>query len=284
MENQELMVVKQLPIIEERFKQLSEAVDEKVKNAEALVCTEENVKVVKQVRADLNKEYRDVETQRKKIKEQVLAPYMQFEEVYKQYIADKYKNADLILGGKVKVIEDDLKAKKEQEIKDYFEELRTANNIDFVTYEQAKINVTLTASKKSLKEQVENFINKISDDLKLIETQEHKAEILVEYKQSLNVSHAITTVMNRTEAVKKEMEKQEQVINKELEEEKNRIQDNLNNLKNMSVGIDMGSGESQNVKIYTIPFKATGTSVQLKMLKDFMEREGIRYESVTSNK
>lgn len=283
MENQELMVVKQLPIIEERFKQLSEKVDEKVKNAEALVCTEENVKVVKQVRADLNKEYRDVETQRKKIKEQVLAPYMQFEEVYKQYIADKYKNADLILGGKVKVIEDDLKAKKEQEIKDYFEELKTANNIDFVTYEQAKINVTLTASKKSLREQAENFINKISDDLKLIETQEHKAEILVEYKQSLNVSHAITTVMNRTEAVKKEMEKQEQVINKELEEEKNRMQDNLNNLKNMSVGIDMGSGESQNVKIYTIPFKATGTSVQLKMLKDFMEREGIRYESVTSN-
>lgn len=284
MENQELMVVKQLPIIEERFKQLSEAVDEKVKNAEGLVCTEENVKIVKQVRADLNKEYRDVETQRKKIKEQVLAPYMQFEEVYKQYIADKYKNADLILGGKVKVIEDDLKAKKEQEIKDYFEELKTANNIDFITYEQAKINVTLTASKKSLREQVENFINKISDDLKLIETQEHKAEILVEYKQSLNVSHAITTVMNRTEAVKKEMEKQEQVINKKLEEEKNRMQDNLNNLKNMSVGIDMGSGESQNVKIYTIPFKATGTSVQLKMLKDFMEREGIRYESVTSNK
>lgn len=284
MENQELMVVKQLPIIEERFKQLSEEVDEKVKNAEALVCTEENVKVVKQVRADLNKEYRDVETQRKKIKEQVLAPYMQFEEVYKQYIADKYKNADLILGGKVKIIEDDLKAKKEQEIKDYFEELKTANNIDFITYEQAKINVTLTASKKSLREQVENFINKISDDLKLIETQEHKAEILVEYKQSLNVSHAITTVMNRTEAVKKEMEKQEQVINKKLEEEKNRMQDNLNNLKNMSVGIDIGSGESQNVKIYTIPFKATGTSVQLKMLKDFMEREGIRYESVTSNK
>ena len=284
MENQELMVVKQLPIIEERFKQLSDAVDEKVKNAEALVCTEENVKVVKQVRADLNKEYRDVETQRKKIKEQVLAPYMQFEGVYKQYIADKYKNADLILGGKVKIIEDDLKAKKEQEIKDYFEELKTANNIDFITYEQAKINVTLTASKKSLREQVENFINKISDDLKLIETQEHKAEILVEYKQSLNVSHAITTVMNRTEAVKKEMEKQEQVINKKLEEEKNRMQDNLNNLKNMSVGIDMGSGESQNVKIYTIPFKATGTSVQLKMLKDFMEREGIRYESVTSNK
>lgn len=277
MENQELMVVKQLPIIEERFKQLSEAVDEKVKNAEGLVCTEENVKVVKQVRADLNKEYRDVETQRKKIKEQVLAPYMQFEEVYKQYIADKYKNADLILGGKVKVIEDDLKAKKEQEIKDYFEELKTANNIDFVTYEQAKINVTLTASKKSLKEQVENFINKISDDLKLIETQEHKAEILVEYKQSLNVSNAITTVMNRVEAIKNEEKKQEEkVIHIKMNENHEITKESYEQLEEVFT--------PKQEKIYTIPFKATGTSVQLKMLKDFMEREGIRYESVTSNK
>ncbi|MBR0428144.1 MAG: DUF1351 domain-containing protein [Clostridia bacterium] len=277
MENQELMVVKQLPIIEERFKQLSEKVDEKVKNAEALVCTEENVKVVKQVRADLNKEYRDVETQRKKIKEQVLAPYMQFEEVYKQYIADKYKNADLILGGKVKVIEDDLKAKKEQEIKDYFEELKTANNIDFVTYEQAKINVTLTASKKSLREQVENFINKILDDLKLIETQEHKAEILVEYKQSLNASNAITTVLNRVEAIKNEEKKQEEkVVHIEMNENHEITKESYEQLEEVFT--------PKQEKLYTIPFKATGTSVQLKMLKDFMEREGIRYESVTSNK
>lgn len=280
MENQELMVVKQLPIIEERFKQLSEEVDKKVKNAEALVCTEENVKAVKQVRADLNKEYREVETQRKKIKEQVLAPYMQFEEVYKQYIADKYKNADIILGGRIKVVENELKAQKEKEIKDYFEELRTSNNIDFVTYEQANINVTLTASKKGLREQVESFINKIIDDLKLIETQEHKAEILVEYKQSLNVSKAITTVMNRVEAIAEEKAKQEDIINQRLEEEKKVLQDNLNNL---TVGVDLGSGESQTVKMYTIPFRATGTAVQLKNLRDFMEREGIKYESITSN-
>lgn len=280
MENQELMVVKQLPIIEEKLKQLSEEVSKKVENAKALVCTEENVKTIKQVRADLNKEFRDVETQRKAIKEQVLAPYMQFEEVYKQYISDKYKSADNELKQKIDTVDSELKAQKEKEIKEYFEELKKANNIDFVTYGQAKINVTLTASKKSLKEQVEGFITKIIEDLKLIETQEHKAEILVEYKQSLNISNAITTVMNRFKAVEEEKAKQEQVVNQRLEEEKNRIQENL---KNMAVGVDLGSGESQTVKMYTIPFKATGTSVQLKSLKDFMEREGIVYESITSN-
>ena len=84
-----------------------------------------------------------------------------------------------------------------------------SKNIDFVTFESANINVTLTASMKSLKEQAKNFIDKIVDDLNLIDTQEHKAEILVEYKQSLNVSQAITTVTNRFKAIEEENAKQE---------------------------------------------------------------------------
>lgn len=201
MNNTELIVVKQLPIIQEQLKQLSIEIEQKVENAKSLVCTEETVKEVKQVRADLNKEFKDLETQRKLVKEQVLAPYMQFEEVYKQYVSDKYKNADVELKNKVDSVESELKAKKEQEIKDYFEEYKAANNIDFITYEQARINVTLSASMKSLKEQAKNFIDKIVDDLNLIKTQEHKAEILVEYKQTLNVSQAITTVTKDRKSV-----------------------------------------------------------------------------------
>ena len=148
----ELIVVKQLPIIQERLKELSTEIDNKVKNAKSLVCTEETVKEVKQVRADLNKEFKDLEAQRKLVKEEVLAPYMQFEEIYKHYVSDKYKNADIELKNKVDSIENELKAKKEQEIKDYFEEYKTANNIDFITYGQARINVTLSASMKSIKQ------------------------------------------------------------------------------------------------------------------------------------
>ena len=109
--NQELIVVKQLPIIQEQLKQLSEEIDEKVANAKSLVCTEETVKEVKQVRADLNKEFKDLENQRKLVKEQVLEPYMQFEEVYKQYVSDKYKEADIELKNKVESVENELKSK-----------------------------------------------------------------------------------------------------------------------------------------------------------------------------
>ena len=65
----DLIIVKQLPQIEEHLKDLSTEIEEKVENAKSLVCTEESVKIVKQVRADLNKEFKELETQRKTVKE-----------------------------------------------------------------------------------------------------------------------------------------------------------------------------------------------------------------------
>ncbi len=271
----DLIEVKQLPVIEEQLKNVSAVIDERVKNATSLVCTEETVKTIKELRAELNKDYKEFEAQRKAVKEKVLKPYNDFENIYKECISDKFKNADQILGGRIKVVEDELKAKKEQEIKNYFEELKTANNIDFVTYEQAKINVTLTASKKSLKEQVDSFINKILDDLKLIETQDNKAEILVEYKKDLNVSRAITEVVNRKEEL---LKIQQQQIDRNLQEEKNRIQENLNNLASDNADNQIQQEVQTQEKIYKITFTVTGTAVRLKQLKDYMLREGYQYE------
>lgn len=274
---QDLIIIKQLPQIEEHLKELSIEVDKKVENAKSLVCTEENVKTIKQVRADLNKEFKEVEKQRKAVKEQVLAPYMQFEEVYKQYISDKYRSADNDLKQKVDSVESELKAKKEQEVKDYFEEYKTANNIDFITYEQTKINATLSASMKSLKEQAKYFIDKVADDLKLIETQEHKAEILVEYKQTLNVSNAITTVTNRFKAIEEEKRKrEEQVVHIQMNENHEITKQSHEELEK---AFNREMRETQiNQKTYTITFKVTETAPRLKQLKDYLIREGYQYE------
>lgn len=279
MGNQELIIVKQLPIIQEQLKQLSDEIDKKVEDAKNLVCTEETVKEVKQVRADLNKEFKDLENQRKLVKEQVLAPYMQFEEVYKQYVSDKYKGADIELKNKVDTIENELKVKKEQDIKDYFEEYKTANNIDFVTYGQARINVTLTASMKSLKEQAKAFIDKIVDDLNLIETQEHKAEILVEYKQTLNVSQAITTVTNRFKAIEEGKRKQEEkVVHIEMNENHEITKKSYEELENvMNKPLETPTEEIQE-DILTLKFTVRGTRAKLKELKEFLENGGYDYE------
>ena len=59
------------------------------------------------------------------------------------------------------------------------------------------LNINLSTTEKSLKEQIKTFLDKVSDDLKLIDTQEYKEEVLIEYKKSLDVSYAVTTVVNR---------------------------------------------------------------------------------------
>ena len=291
---QDLIVVKQLPQIEEHLKELSLDVDKKVENAKNLVCTEENVTTIKQVRASLNKEFKEVENQRKIVKEQILAPYMQFEEIYKMYISDKYKSADNDLKAKIDSTENELKNIKEQEIKDYFEEYKKANNIDFVTYLQARINVTLSASRKSLKEQAKQFIDKIVDDLKLIDTQEHKTEILVEYKQSLNVSQAITSVTNRFKAIEEEKKRQEELKRKQLEEAQRRADESIRAqteatrqaLENFipkteeveETILQAPVIEKKQEEILTLRFTVKGTRTKLRELKQFLENGGYDYE------
>lgn len=279
MNNQELIIVKQLPKIEEHLKDLSIKIDEKVNCAKTLVCTEENVKTIKQVRADLNKEFNDIEKQRKIVKEKVLAPYKQFEEVYKMYVSEKYKTADTDLKTKIDNIESELKARKEQEIKDYFEEYKTSKNIDFVTFKQANINITLTATKKALKEQVKKFIDEIVDDLKLIETQNCKEEILVEYKQSLNVSRAIQEIANRHKLLEEERKRQE---------EKLKEQEELSKLANANIPNEI-PGTAQEIlsrptvevkqeEILILKFTVRETRTKLKELKKFLEDGGYDYE------
>lgn len=210
----DLIIVKQIPIIEEKLKSISEEIDKEIKEAKSLVCTEDTKKIVKETRARLNNMFKTLEDERKGVKNAVLEPYNNFEKIYKEFVSDKFKSADIELKEKIDTVENELKTKKEQDVKDYFNEYLKSKNIDFITYEQARINVTLTASIKSLKEQAKAFIDKVSDDLILIETQENKEEILVEYKQDLNVSRAITVVANRIKAIEEEKEKQEEMAKK----------------------------------------------------------------------
>lgn len=288
---QELITIKQLPQIEEHLKELSIEIDKKVENAKSLVCTEENVKAIKQIRADLNKEFKEVEQQRKTVKEKILESYMQFEGVYKTYISDKYKEADGELKNKIDTTEDELRARKEQEVRDYFEEYKQSLFIDFIKFEDAKIKVGLSDSKTSLKKQVKDFIDRVNTDLATIMLQEHKEEILVEYKQNGYVlSTAISTVINRIKAVEETKRKQEELKQKQLEEAQRMADENIKiqteatkqALDNFRVTeqevLQAPTVEEKQEEILTLKFTVKGTRTKLKALKEFLVNGGYEYE------
>lgn len=283
MEKQELIKIEQLPIIKEQLKNVSTEIDKEVEQAKSLVCTEENIKIVKEVRAKLNNIFKALEEQRKNVKNAVMQPYNDFEKVYKECVSDKFKSADIDLKNKIDVIETEAKKQKENEIREYFEEYKKANNIDFITYEQTRINVTLTASKKSLKEQAKIFVDRVVEDLQLIETQEHKAEILVEYKQSLNVSNAIAIVSNRFKAVeeekKKQLEEAQKHADENIKEQTEATKQALDNFipKKQEI-LQAPKAEQIAEDILTLKFTVKGTRRKLKALKEFLEIGGYDYE------
>ena len=274
--------VKSLGEIESNMKEVKEyveALNDYYKNIE---FTEETMKEAKEEKAKINKFKAEVANYRKNIVAEYNKPIKIFDNTAKEtekLLTDTYS----IINNQVSEFENKQKQEKEKEIKDYFEEYKTANDIDFVTFEQANINVTLTASKKSLKEQAKKFIDEIVDDLKLIETQECKEEILVEYKQNLNVSRAIQEVANRHKLLEEEKRKQEELKNKQLEETQRQAnisikeqeiatKEALNNFV-----IEAPKVEEQE-EILTLKFTVKGTRSKLKELKKFLDEGGYDYE------
>lgn len=281
MEN-EIIVLKQLPEIEERLQEIKEDVTKRVQTAMSLVCTEETVKEIKSVRAELNKEFAHWEEKRKEVKRAIMLPYERFDEKYKDCITALYKTADTTLKSQINSVEDALKAEKARELLDYFNEYICASEIstgiplfEFVTLEKANINVTKSASLKSLKEQAKAFIDRVCEDLNLIDTQEHKDEILYEYKQSLNVSNAITTVANRYRAIEQAKAKEEE--RKAKAEAEQKAVEKVEAVAEVLAPppVEPIAPPIEEEKILKMSFTVKGTMPQLKELKQFIIEKGI---------
>jgi hypothetical protein len=176
-------------------------------NIENTIATTDTVKGLKDLRTELNKELADYESQRKYLKEGILNPYNEFEAVYKTEISDKYKAAIDLLKDKIAVVENRIKEEKREAVKSYFVELCLSEDIDFVSFNQLGLDINLSTTEKAYKEKVDEFITRVSDDIRLIDTQQHKAEMLVEYRKTLNASKAIKEVQDRKEAERLEKER-----------------------------------------------------------------------------
>lgn len=272
-----IIVVEQLPIIKQQLQTIKADVTERVNEALSLVCTEETVKTVKQARADLTKELKMWEDKRKQVKTAIMSPYEQFEAVYKDCITDVFKKADAELKDKISTVENGLKEQKRTEVKAYFEEYAESANIDFVTFERAGINITLSASLKNLKEQAKAFIDRVCEDLSLIETQEHKTEILVEYKQTLNVSVAITNTVNRYKAIEEEKAREEE--RKAREQAVTEAAAKVEEIVPPPVEpIIAPPVVEETDPVLTLAFKVTAPKSKLKELKAFLINGGYQYE------
>lgn len=226
-------------------------------NIESIEPTEENKKQLKEYRSDLTKELGDYEAARKYIKEEVMRPYLEFEEVYNKHIKSIYQTANDKLKSGIDLIETKQKDSKTQELMEYFAEI---NEFEFLTFEQLNLKINLSASKSSLIEEIEEKIYKVTNDLNLIRSMDNSELILARYEKSLDVNSAILSV-------KEELRRAEEIKNAQAE-----------SAKITKAEIKAEVIEPKDEQVYTMKFSVKGTKQQLGLLKQFLIANNIEYK------
>ena len=169
----EIVKIEQMPKVFSQLEKIGEIIKKKTSDLDKLECTEANKQEVKSRRTEINNTLALLEAKKKEIKNKLLEPYNVFEAKYNEECKEKLQNASSILTEKINAIEIQQKLEKEQELREFADEYFSHYMIkDVVKFEDIGLNITLSASIKSLKEQTKAFCERISNDLKLIDLEE----------------------------------------------------------------------------------------------------------------
>lgn len=261
----EIVIVEQLPVIKEKLQIISDEIDKEVNYAMSLSCNEDTKVEVKIARAKLNKIKTTLEDKRKQVKNAVMNPYNEFESVYNELVKNKLNNADEILKSRIDSIENAQKEEKEKVLREFVEEHCKANNVD-IPFEKIGLNITLSASEKSLKEQAKAFIERVAADLKLIDLESlYKDEILLEYYNDYDYVLAKTRVWEKHKQLEQIQKQQESRTQTEQQEQK--IEETVDEII-----------APTEIEKETYQFEVVATKEQVKKLIDFMKELGVEYK------
>lgn len=267
----EIVKIEQMPKVFEQLELIGSYVDEQLKDLDKLECNDKNKQEVKDKRTVINNTLNMLETKRKEIKSKLNEPYDIFNKKYEETTKLKLQEASKLLTDKINKIEDEQKLKKKIEIERYFKEYATSKDIDFVKFEQLNLNITLTISESKLKEQVKVFVDKVVDDLILIASQEHNDETLLDYKKTLNVSSAISNVLNRYKELEELKKKEEERAQKQEQ-----VKENVKRVE--EVIAPPTRVETKQEETLEICFKVRGSREKLKSLVNYLKEGEYEYE------
>lgn len=267
----EIMKIEQMPIVFEQLEKIGALIEESTKDLDKLECTEENKQEVKKRRTEINNTLKILEDRRKEIKTKLLEPYNVFNEKYENECKDKLENASNLLKEKIDVIENQQLVEKEDELREFAEQHIVANNIqDVVSFEDIGLNITLSASIKSLKEQILEFVNKVVGDMKLIEMEEYRDEIFVEYLRNRgNFTQSKMNVIERHKMMDRYKEAQQEIeeANKEFKEVVEKVQEVIKPKEII-----------EDNELITVQFTITDTKSKIIKLRNYLKENEINYE------
>lgn len=294
----EIAVVKQLPKITDKIKEIGESLEERLDNLELdnLICNEETRKEIADLRAALKKEQAEYEKQRKNIKNEILKPYEDFNKIYTENIKVKYDEAITILTSKTSVVENEIKENTKSKMIEFFEECRQANSInpEWLNFEELNISIGINQLTpkgdlvKKVKDIIKDSIKTFTTCIETIKTMQFSDEILVEYLKTKDLSIAIKEVNDRhsiLEQVQRDYEVVQEIQQAEeqvVEKVEDVLQAPVEEINEGQMSIDDFEESNQlNEELLETKFKVITTRENLKYLVKVMKERGMKYESIT---
>ena len=265
--------VKGIATIEENIEKVKEFAISLQDYYSKLVFSKEDIKLAKDEKVNVNKLKTKVDEIRKNITKEFNEPLKNFIDTAKETVAILGETYNFINDQVVKFETED-KEKTKQKLIALFNEYIEYNNLEAlgIPFEACGVNITLSASMKSLENAVISFVERIATDIKVIGLEtDNRDEILHEYlNNGYNFAEAKMAVLNRVMEINKIKERNEKIAEIQKEEE-------LVVAKVDEILTPKEIQEEVKEEVLEITFTAFLTREQVKELKEWFKEREIKY-------
>jgi hypothetical protein len=287
------IIVTQKPIITyDELQKISDEVVAKIASLEIdkIESTEENLKLSKSTRTSVKKSFEDLERIRLKIKDTIMKPYNDMNEVYDKLIASVFNKADTDLKKIVDTIETRMLNEKIDGLIQYFKD---ENKNEFVKFEDVGLKVIRSKSDKFYQTIIDEYLANIKMSIATIETLSNKERVLAKFQMSKDLNRSISETnieIQREEQIKAQNAEREQLEaeRKQRAEEAQRIAQQQRQESEDAIVAEVLQANPQLEKqepqpmpedqVYKASFTVYATKAQLSELKKFMSNTGVKYE------
>lgn len=236
-------------------------------NINEIEATDDNKKKLVDIRVRLNKDIKEYEDDRKFVFGVIDEPKALFKEKYDPMLAYLKDVVDTV---KVAVdsIDDKQKQLKRVEVEEYFSDLKVDYthrlldknvHINFITFDDMELNITLSVTAKKLKEEIDAKLEHHYNNLIVIDGNDNMARVFADYQQTKDLARSLQNVQD---AIKREEEI-------------------LNTAKPIEVK-EVKETPAPNVveEIIKVTFELTDTKANIIKVRDFMKQNKINYKGV----
>ena len=250
-----------LPACVANFDEIKSEISAKQNFYSTLVITENDVKQAKKERAYLNGLRKAIDEERKKIKKEYMTPYLEIEDKFTT-LTDMLKNSIEAIDGQLQAIENKALQAKYNDLVECF---HSVNTLEFIAPEDVISTNWRNKTQKSgkIKEEIREKIFKINSDFSYLESMYSNSELW----RAIFRKFTETKSREETLAYAVELERTETHGNAPVSN------------ANESNVITLHGGQ-ECVKTLTGAFRVECTPEQLKALKYFMEKTGIRFKVI----